>query len=163
MILVLLGTQNNDFSRLLTKIEECINNNLIKEEVVVQAGHTQYKSEKLKIIDFISSEELDNLLSNSSFVITHGGVGSIINSIKHGKKVIAISRLEKFHEHVNDHQIQIVENFNNKGYIIGLTDVTELPDAIKSINAFIPKQYVSNTNNIINIIENYINNPKKRL
>ena len=36
MILVLLGTQNNSFSRLLEEVERCINSNIIKEEVIVQ-------------------------------------------------------------------------------------------------------------------------------
>lgn len=40
MILVLLGTQNNSFSRLLEEVERCINSNIIKEEVIVQAGYT---------------------------------------------------------------------------------------------------------------------------
>lgn len=157
MILVLLGTQNNSFKRLLDKIQECIDNKIINEEVVVQAGYTNYNSNNMKILDFISSEELSNLLLQARFVITHGGVGSIINSIKLDKKVIAVPRLSKYNEHVNDHQIQIVEKFNNQGYILGITDISNLPKAIETINEFNPKKYKSNTNNIINIINDYIN------
>ena len=43
MILVMLGTQNNDFHRLLDEIEKNIANGNIKEEVIVQAGFTKYK------------------------------------------------------------------------------------------------------------------------
>ena len=45
MILVLLGTQNNSFFRLLDEIENCIKTGIISEEVVVQAGHTLYHSD----------------------------------------------------------------------------------------------------------------------
>ena len=38
MVLVMLGTQNNDFSRLLKEIDNLIDKNIIKGEVVVQAG-----------------------------------------------------------------------------------------------------------------------------
>ena len=38
MILVMLGTQNNSFHRLLEEVEKCINDGIINEEVVVQAG-----------------------------------------------------------------------------------------------------------------------------
>ena len=38
MILVMLGTQNNSFHRLLEEVEKCINHGIINEEVVVQAG-----------------------------------------------------------------------------------------------------------------------------
>ena len=133
MILVLLGTQNNNFKRLLDKIEECIKNGVIAEEVIVQAGHTNYTSNDMKIIDFLPSDKLSELTKNATFIITHGGVGSIVESLKLGKKVIAVPRLSKFNEHVNDHQIQIVENFNKSGYIVGVNDTQNLPDAIINI------------------------------
>ena len=156
MILVLLGTQNNSFKRLLDKIEECINNGIIAEEVIVQAGHTHYTSNNMKILDFLPSDKLSVLTKNANFIITHGGVGSIVESLKLGKKVIAVPRLATYNEHVNDHQIQIVENFNKSGYIVGVNDIQNLPDAIMNIITFVPKKYENNTNNIINIISDYI-------
>ena len=158
MILVLLGTQNNSFFRLLDEIENCINTGLITEEIVVQAGHTLYHSDKMKILDFIPQMELENLIKECNYIITHGGVGSIISGIKSNKKVIAVSRLSKYNEHVNDHQIQIVNKFDNDGYILGLNDVSLLKTALKNINDFIPKKYASNTKNILDIISDYIDN-----
>ena len=48
MILVLLGTQANDFSRLLEKLEKCIENNIITDSVVVQSGFTKFVSIKFQ-------------------------------------------------------------------------------------------------------------------
>jgi len=158
MILVLLGTQNNSFFRLLDEIENCINKKIINEEVVVQAGYTTYNSEKMKILDFIPSSDLNNLLLKSNLIITHGGVGSIIDSIKLNKKVIAVPRLSEFNEHVNDHQLQIVQSFDSNGYIKGITDISDLEKALITISDFTPKKYISNTKNIIDIIANYIDN-----
>ena len=161
MILVLLGTQNNSFSRLLNKIEECIDNKIINEEVIVQAGYTKYDSTKMKILDFISQDELNDLINQAELIITHGGVGSITSSIKSGKKVIAVPRLEKFSEHVNDHQIQIIEKFDKEGYILGVNDLNNLPDIIQKSKDFSPKKYIkddNNKNNILSIVENYIDN-----
>lgn len=158
MILVLLGTQNNSFFRLLDEIENCISTGLITEEVIVQNGHTQYHSDKMKLLDFISEAEINELIKKATYIVTHGGVGSIISGIKLNKKVIAVSRLSKYGEHVNDHQIQIVNKFNKDGYIIGLADACLLKNGIKKINNFTPKKYTSNTKNILNIISNYIDN-----
>ena len=94
MILVLLGTQNNSFYRLLEEIDKLISENIINEEVIVQNGYTKYETQNMKLIDFVSKEELEKLLENADLIITHGGVGSIIMSIKKGKKVIAIPRLQ---------------------------------------------------------------------
>ena len=48
MIFVALGTQDKSFERLLKIIDENIENNVITEEVIVQAGYTKYKSDILQ-------------------------------------------------------------------------------------------------------------------
>ena len=163
MIFVMLGTQNNSFQRLLEEIDKLISKNIIKEEVIVQAGYTQYqpKCEKMKIIDFMPREELDTYEQNANFIITHGGVGSIITSLEKGKKVIAVPRLHQYGEHVNNHQTEIVEKFNQGGNIIGLQTVEELEEAIKKVQDFEPKPYVENKKKMLEIIENFIDNIKE--
>ena len=156
MILVLLGTQNNSFYRLLEEIDKLISENIINEEVIVQNGYTKYETQNMKLIDFVSKEELEKLLENADLIITHGGVGSIIMSIKKGKKVIAIPRLHKYSEHVNDHQKEIVELFNKKGYIIGINEVEELKSAFLKIEEFNPIPYKENNEKMLKIIEEFI-------
>lgn len=158
MILVLLGTQNNSFARLLSKIDCLAEDGIIKDKIIVQSGYTNFTSSHMEIFDFIPKDEMDNLFLSADLIITHGGVGSIIKGIKLGKKVIAVPRLKIYGEHVNDHQLQIVENFDNKGYIKGVFDLKNLETVIKDINNFFPTPFVSNSSNIIKIIENYINN-----
>ena len=158
MILVMLGTQNNSFYRLLEEIDKLIKDGQIKEKVVVQAGYTKYESTNMKIFDFISSDELDKLEQQADCIITHGGVGSIIGSIEKNKKVIAVPRLKQYGEHVNDHQLDIVQSFDKLGYIIGITDVSELGDALQKIEFFQPKKYIQNTGKIISIVQDFIDN-----
>lgn len=156
MILVLLGTQNNSFHRLLEKIDKLIEECIIKEEVIVQAGYTKYESKNMKIFDLISGEKLEKYQKQADLIITHGGVGSIISSIKKGKKVIAIPRLHKYEEHVNDHQKEIVEVFDKKGYIIGISDVEELKQAIEKSKDFIPNTYKQDNQKMLKIIGDFI-------
>jgi len=156
MILVLLGTQNNSFHRLLEEIQRNIDNGNIKEDVVVQRGHTKFESKDMVLYNQLPLEELKKLTDEAEFVITHGGVGSIITSIEMSKKVIAVPRLKKYNEHVNDHQLDIVKSFNELGYIMGLNSVEELSEALKDIQSFEPKQYIKNTGKIQAIIEDFI-------
>ena len=58
MILVMLGTQNNSFHRLLEELDKLIEKEIIQEEVIVQAGHTKYKSKNMEIFDLIPKEEI---------------------------------------------------------------------------------------------------------
>ena len=157
MILVMLGTQNNDFHRLLDEIEKNIENGNINEEVVVQAGFTKYKSDKMKIFSLTSKENLENLIKQADLIITHAGVGSIEMALEQNKKVIAVPRLKKFGEHVNDHQKDIEKKLDEKGCLIGIDDVSKLGFALKKVKKFIPKKYEKPKNDeIIYIIKTFI-------
>ncbi len=152
MILVTLGTQKQPFTRLLDAIEK----SKIKDEIIVQAGCTKYESKKMKIFDFIPYEEMSELIDKCDLVITHGGTGSIIMPLKKGKKVIACPRLEKYEEHVDDHQLQITEVFSEEGYILLFNDGDDMDKIYKKSLSFKPKKYVSNTEKFIKNIKEII-------
>lgn len=158
MILITLGTQDKQFTRLLDVVQEQINKGNIKDKVIVQAGHTKYESKDMKIFDLIDRDKFTDLIAKCDILITHGGVGSIITGLQNNKKVIVAPRLSKYNEHINDHQIQIVENFAQAGYILPLYENDDLGKVLKKVNKFKPKEYIGNTKNMINLIENYIDN-----
>ena len=160
MIFVTLGTQDKSFDRLLKAIDREIENGNIKDEVIVQAGYTKYKSKNMKIFDLISSDEFDELIKKCDILITHGGVGSILTGLKNNKKVIAAARLSKYKEHTNDHQKEIVEEFSKRGYIIELSDFKKLNEVLKRIKTFKPKKYKSNNDKFVKIVEDYIEKEK---
>ena len=149
MILITLGTQDKEFTRILKKVDELIDKKVIKEEVVVQAGYTKYKSKNMKIFDYVPKKELENYIEEANFIITHAGVGTIFDCLKKNKKIIAVPRLSKFREHNNDHQLQIVEEFSKDGFIIPVYEMDELESAIKKLPKFKPNQYKSNNKNMI--------------
>lgn len=156
MILVILGTQDKDFSRLLKAVDKEIEKGTIKDKVIVQAGQTKYKSDNMEIFDLVEGPKFEKLIDEADIIITHGGVGSILSGIKKNKKIIAAARLSKYKEHHNDHQKQIIEEFVKEGYILELTNFNDLGSLIKKIKNFKPKKFVSNTKNMVKLIENYI-------
>ena len=156
MILVTLGTQDKTFVRLLEKINQLINQGLIQDKVIVQAGFTKYSSDNMEIFDLIPQDEFNNLMSKADLVITHGGVGNIISALEKNKKVIAVPRLAKYDEHINDHQTQIIAKFNDLGYIIGLQDVDELDRAIKEVKKFNPQKFVHDNSKMLSLVSKLI-------
>ena len=161
MILVLLGTQNNSFHRLLEEIEKNVENGNIVEEVVIQAGYTKFepktKKQKIQVFSTIPKKELDILVEKANLIISHGGVGSMMTANQKGKKVIAVPRYQKYHEHVNDHQVKTIEIFAQKGYVYKINSVEELSEALKNIQQFTPNKYQKDDNsNILKIIEDFI-------
>lgn len=163
MILVLLGTQNNSFHRLLEEIEKNIENGNITEEVVVQAGYTKFepstKKQKIEIFNTVPKEDLDKLIEKANIVISHGGVGSMITANQKGKKVIAVPRYKMYHEHVNDHQLKTIEMFGKRNYVIATKNVQDLEQALKDVKDFIPVVYEKDERSkVIQIIEDFIGN-----
>lgn len=152
MILVTLGTQKQQFTRLLDYIE----NSHIDDEIIVQAGFTKYDSKKMKIFDFIDYDKMNEYLKKSDIVITHAGTGSIVSALKLSKKVIACARVEKYLEHVDNHQEEILDVFYEEGYILKVDDQIDLDSIMKNIDKFKPKKYVSNTKNFIKKLEKAI-------
>jgi UDP-N-acetylglucosamine transferase subunit ALG13 len=158
MILVTLGTQDKDFSRLLKAVEKQIKKGNIKDRVVAQIGTTKYSSELIETFDLIPLDQFDALMNECDILITHGGVGSILTGLKNNKKVIAAARLAKYKEHVNDHQLQIINKFVHEGYILELKDFDKLDKVLKKVPGFKPKAYKSNNENFVKLIEDYIDN-----
>lgn len=156
MILVTLGTQDKSFERLLIEVENLINQKVIKEEVVVQAGYTQYSSNKMKIFDYLPRDEFQNLIGKCRCLITHGGVGSIFDGLESGKKVIAVPRYSKYMEHTNDHQVQVVTELGKEGYILPCLEVSDLNKSLKKLRNFHPATYSENRKLMISVIRRYI-------
>lgn len=158
LILVTLGTQDKPFTRLLDDIQKEIDRGNIQDKVIVQAGFTKYNSKDMEIFDLIDREKFTSLVEECDLLITHGGVGSILTGLKNNKKVIVCPRLAKYQEHMNDHQVQIVNNFYKAGYILKYSEGDNLSILLKKVAEFKPKKYISNTEKFVEIIEDYIDN-----
>ena len=156
MILVTLGTQDKSFPRLIKAVDDEVKEGYIEEKVIVQAGCTEYSSENLDIFGMTSPEEMRKLIKEARIVITHGGVGSILSAIELGKPVIAMARLEKYGEHHNDHQMDIISALEQRGYIFQLSENGRLDELLTKCKGFTPDPFPSNQKQFNESILKYI-------
>lgn len=138
MIFVTVGTQPNGFLRCLKEVEKLIDQYNITEEVVAQIGYTDFETTKYKTIPFTGENEFKEYIKNASVVITHAGSGAIFNSIKAGKKIIAMARLHDFNEMADNHQTEIVKKLSDGGYLIDGT--YSLCEAWPKLEGFVPRE-----------------------
>ena len=95
------------------------------------------------------------LNKKARIVICHGGAGTIITALEEGKPVIAIPRLKKYNEHINNHQLELVDALSNNGKILVVHDIEMLENALK--NPFIDsKKKINGNNEIVNNLRNYL-------
>ncbi len=156
MILVTLGTQDKQFTRLLDCVEEAIEKGIIQEEVIAQIGQTPYQSRNMKCFSFLDSADFDAYLEKARVVISHGGVGTISKAVSLLKPVIACPRLEKYGAHHNDHQIQIIEKLSEAGSLIPMWKTEDLENCLKQAQDFFPRPIESNNEHFRSVIKNYI-------
>lgn len=156
MIFVTVGSQKFQFNRLLQKIDDLIEKKVIHEQVVAQIGYSDYKPKNYKYFDFLNQEEFKKYIAKSNLIITHAGTGIIITALKENKKVIAIPRMAEYNEHVDNHQVQIVDEFKEMNFIEAIYNIEELENAIKIAKEKKYNKYVSNTENILKDITDFI-------
>ena len=152
MILVTLGTQDKPFTRLLDALVRLKTVHHLEDVIVVQAGFTPYSSDVIEIKDYYSQIELDQLRKKADLIITHAGVGSILDCLKLNKKVIGVARLEKYGEHANDHQYELLDAFSEAGYILRCDDLDDLYNVILSVRSFNPQPYPFDNSKVLKTV-----------
>lgn len=158
LIFLTVGSQKFQFNRLLEEMDRLVFNKVIfANEVFAQTGYSTYLPKTYCYRDFLDKEEFIKLIDKSEIVITHGGTGSIITSIKKRKKVIGVPRNQSFGEHVDNHQFEIVNEFSKSNFIYAVTDPKELEDAVFKVREINFRKYQSNTLKFIDVIEQFLN------
>ena len=151
MIFITLGSQKFQFNRLLEAVDKLD----VDEEIFAQIGYSDYKPKNYKYKEFLDRDEFSSVMDKADIVITHGGTGAIIGAVKKGKKVIAVPRLAKYGEHVDDHQVQLIGQFKELNLIYSCEDM-DLEKALETVKKTVYKVYQSNTERIIKSLEEFI-------
>ena len=99
-------------------------------------------------------------MDKEAIVINNGGTGAIIGAVKKGTKVIAVPRLARYGEHVDDHQLQLVGQFKELNLICECQDCAKLEEAMRTVKSTTYNQYQSNTQVIIDDITKFIEDDK---
>lgn len=156
MIYVTLGTFPTPFTRPLQALDELCKKGVITEKVIVQCGYTKFETHHLEMIPFVSPQEMEQYIEQARIVITHAGTGSLVQPVKMEKLVIAIPRLFEYHEHVDDHQLEIYTKFVESNYVYPWNKEDNLETILSEIENYKPSKFVSNKIKIIDNLEDYI-------
>lgn len=131
MIFVTVGTHEQPFDRLLKKVDSLKKNGLRDEEVVIQTGFSNYVPENCEYEKFFGHDEMKYYVRKARIVITHGGPSSFIMPLQIGKIPIVVPRMEKYNEHVNNHQVDFVNQVaDRQKNIIVVDDMNNLEDTL---------------------------------
>lgn len=148
MIFVTVGTHEQQFNRLLKEMDRLVEKKVIKEEVFIQTGYSDYEPKHCKWSKLIPYKEMEQKVKEARIVITHGGPASFIAPLQIGKTPIVVPRQFEFDEHVNNHQLEFANQVEKRmGTIITINDIKELEDAIKNYDKIIKEKSKNNSSN----------------
>lgn len=163
MTFVTLGTQKFPFNRLLELVDQLVGDGVIQGEVFAQVGYTSYVPKNYSCVDFVDPEAYNRYISEADLIIAHAGVGTIMNCLSKGKKLIVVPRAKAYNEHVDDHQYEIADEFAGKGYLLVAENYDALKDAVLNIHTAPIRKYEKGINTVESKIDRFLHGCQHRV
>ena len=103
-----------------------------KEQKEINIKNTEEKK-SITVFTMVKPEEMKKYIIDSSFVITHAGVGTIMECVEHNKEIIVLPRKEEYAEHVNNHQEEIALEMEKNGLLKKVDTYDKLKEVVIEI------------------------------
>ena len=113
------------------KIIKLNNNRKNKEEK--NKNNKENNKEDITVFSMLKPEEMKKYIIDSSFVITHAGVGTIMECVENNKEIVVLPRKEKYAEHVNNHQEEIASEMEKNGLLKKVDTYDKLKEVVIEI------------------------------
>ena len=131
MIFCTIGTQM-PFDRFVKVIDSIAPQ--LHEEVIVQTLKGTYIPKNVKVVDFLSPKDFENVFAQARLIVAHAGMGTIITALLREKPIVVFPRRKELKEHRSNHQIATAEKLKELGYIHVAENEQQLKDLILSDN-----------------------------
>jgi len=137
MIFLSVGSEFQ-FGRLVAAIDRLIGESLLTEEVFAQIGYGGFQPQHMQWVATMPRSTFNRYIQESTAVISHAGMGTIIECLRMDKPLLVMPRLKRHKEHVNDHQVGTAKKFEERGSILVAYDTGDLPPKINQLKSFHP-------------------------
>lgn len=102
MIFVTVGTQL-PFDRLLSLVDNWASGR--EQEIIAQTGSTKVFYSNITAVDNFSPDRFSEIFGKADLIVSHAGMGTVINALSQRKPIIIFPRRASLAEHRNDHQL----------------------------------------------------------
>lgn len=96
-------------------------------------NNKEENKEDITVFSMLKPEEMKKYIIDSSFVITHAGVGTIMECVENNKEIVVLPRKEKYAEHVNNHQEEIASEMEKNGLLKKVDTYDKLKEVVIEI------------------------------
>lgn len=105
MIFVTVGTHEQQFNRLIQKVDELKRDGIIKEDVFIQTGFSTYEPQYCQWKKLLSYDEMNEMYEKADIIITHGGPASFMKvPYGHIQNLVSVEQEHTFFQGTKVHQ-----------------------------------------------------------
>lgn len=158
MIFVTVGS--TDFDALVEAVDRlCVPGGVLAGyEVEMQIGTGKYEPAHARHFRFAPT--LEPYFERAELVIAHGGLGTAMEVIGLGRRLLAVANPDRYDRHQED----LLGTLAQEGYLVWCRDLRNLSSCVINALAFQPKPYIRPPCTIHHVIEEYLRgkNPEGR-
>ena len=159
MIFVTVGGQM-PFNRLVKAVDRWADNNR-EIECFAQIGPGGWRPKYMEWNEFLPPPVYRDKFEKADLVIAHAGIGTVLNALDLGKKLIVMPRRGYLNETRNDHQYATVKRLETRGLLYSVEDEEQLFSRLANSERIMPLQYSSPyaSSQLIDTIRSFISMP----
>jgi beta-1,4-N-acetylglucosaminyltransferase len=147
MIFVTVGS--TDFDALIRRMDEI--GARLGEEMIVQIGAGAYSPQHATRV-FRYAPSLDEFYDQADIVVSHGGLGTVVEALRHRRKLVAVSNPDRY----DTHQEDILGAFAEAGYLIWCRDLAHLEDDLRRVRVTVLAPYEEPPCEIHKVIQGFL-------
>ena len=126
MIFVTVGS--TDFDTLVRQMDAIATQ--LGEEITMQIGSGQY--EPLNATTFFRyAPTLDPYMEEADLVVSHGGLGTVMEALRMGKRLVAVSNPDRYDSHQDD----LLSHLSDAGHLIWCRDLATLEQDLRRVRS----------------------------
>jgi UDP-N-acetylglucosamine transferase subunit ALG13 len=130
-VVVSVGTDHHQFDRLMGWIEQWAADAPSDVQIVVQYGSSR-PPRNVTGHALLPKDEFARLLAGADAIVVQGGPGVIMDARRVGRIPIAVPRLARYDEVVDDHQVTFCRQMREAGHVVMAESFAELSAALDS-------------------------------
>lgn len=146
MIFVTVGT--TDFDALVQEMDRIAPR--LGEEVLAQIGRGRYEPKNLRW--FRTAPSLEPYYRQADLVVSHGGMGTVMEVAGMGKPLVALSNPDRYDRHQDD----LLGYMERQGHLLWCRDLARLESDILRARSISFRPYISPPTRVHEVIRDYL-------
>lgn len=114
-----------------------------RSDVYAQIGHGGWKPQHLGYNHFLEPPEFSRRFRDAALIISHAGMGTILNALRYGKPILVMPRRASLGEQRNEHQLATATHLLRMGKISVAFDEKELHERLLHLEGLQSSQQIS--------------------